>query len=538
MQKKLRQIEKRISLISAWIAGFDTVCEAREEQEEPPAGLVAMRKTAQGILAELESSRQHYHQRLSKNNWERAVTSALDNGIRQLKEADGSADPSGIASLTREAELLKSNADRDVYTAMLDQEKGGDAAVVQVLLQAHFETVAILGQIMQMDERDAIQAARTMLGKLLKSCSDATSQVIKPDGGLPVTELFPPTRHGTPKRRKPVNLMGPSPMKVLPRPSIMEKLELASSPMKGSPRRRKLGGAKKGVSFTPKKKSPVKGMKRGVRWRDDTEDGTLAEFQATPQGQQSTPDLSSAEPLPPSLPAMLTAPEGTGSSPIPAPMETSIQLLSAKTPSSRFQTGFLSKRPDGSGSPAPPTLSYLSSDSEASPLREMAPNSAPHRLSSSLHVVENVPNSSDVTPNDSAASGSEDDGKSYKLDGMDTKKIRSAIKRTSSQRSSDSNRAQSHRRRSPTAASQGSPPSENALFTASHARRMVKSDRGDDGKGSVLSPRTAPVVKNGQIRRTTMGEGMQADRKQVRVSSVTPGSANRGSMMGGKSVWR
>lgn len=66
----------------------------------------------------------------------------------------------------------------------------------------------------------------------------------------------------------------------------------------------------------------------------------------------------------------------------------------------------------------------------------------------------------------------------------------------------------------------------------------MKSDRGDDGKGSVLSPRTAPVVKNGQIRRTTMGEGMQADRKQVRVSSVTPGSANRGSMMGGKSVWR
>src|SRR3984957_2065659 len=51
MMKKLRQVERRISLISTWIAGFDGVCEARDE-EEPPKNLVAMRKTAQGILTE------------------------------------------------------------------------------------------------------------------------------------------------------------------------------------------------------------------------------------------------------------------------------------------------------------------------------------------------------------------------------------------------------------------------------------------------------------------------------------------------------
>ena len=54
-----------------------------------PRNLVAMRKTAQGILAELEGSRQHYHQRIAKNNWERALDGALQTGVRQLNEMDG-----------------------------------------------------------------------------------------------------------------------------------------------------------------------------------------------------------------------------------------------------------------------------------------------------------------------------------------------------------------------------------------------------------------------------------------------------------------
>ncbi|CCD34899.1 hypothetical protein BofuT4_P086030.1 [Botrytis cinerea T4] len=60
------------------------------------------------------------------------------------------------------------------------------------------------------------------------------------------------------------------------------------------------------------------------------------------------------------------------------------------------------------------------------------------------------------------------------------------------------------RARSPTAAQLAtSPNSENQMFTASHARRMVKSDKGD-GLSSVLSPRTAPVIiKHGHSRRAT-----------------------------------
>ncbi|KAH0164161.1 kinesin-domain-containing protein, partial [Aureobasidium melanogenum] len=56
--KRLRQIERRIGLISAWIGSFDQICENRED-EEPPLSLTSMRKTASGILVELEGSRQH-----------------------------------------------------------------------------------------------------------------------------------------------------------------------------------------------------------------------------------------------------------------------------------------------------------------------------------------------------------------------------------------------------------------------------------------------------------------------------------------------
>jgi kinesin family protein 18/19 len=537
LMKKLRQVERRISLISAWVAGFDQVCELRDE-EEPPANLVAMRKTAQGMLAELETSRQHFHQRLTKCNWERALDSALQTGIRQLKDTEGYGDTNDMSSLIRETELLKSLADRELYTNLLELDKGGDAAIVQVLLQAHFETVTILGQILVMTEEEAIQAAKNLLSKLITSCSTATSQVIKPDGGLPVTEVFPPTKSGTPKHRKAANLLGPSPLRVFSQPSLLEAPHsLMSSPMKASPRRRKMGGAKKGVTFTPKKKSPAKVLKRGVRWKDDTENGTLAEFQATPQAIHSTPDVSSTE-LPP--PPSLTKPRQESSPPVPTPPEPSLDI---RPRSNRFQAGFLSKRSDGSPlSAAPTTSTLLSSSDEDSPLREMAPNTAPYR--SSLHLISNV--SSDVTPTDSLSNSSASDDECQKtwplVDRSEAKEIRSALKRTSS--SATNSAIRTHRRRSPTATSAGSPPNEN-MFSAGQARRMVKAKRdSSDWKTSVLSPRTVPVMK-AAVRRTTMGEsamrdGLAALRSgAVRVSSgVAPGSAGRGSLAAGaKTVW-
>jgi kinesin family protein 18/19 len=546
MMKKLRQIERRISLISAWVAGFDQVCETRDE-EEPPMNLVAMRKTAQGTLAELESSRQHLHQRLAKCNWERALDSALQTGIRQLRDTEDCGDASDVSSLIRETELLKSVADRESYTSLLELDKGGDAAVVQVLLQAHFETVAILGQILVMTEDEAVQAAKNLLNKIVSQCSTATSQVIKPDGGLPVTEAFPPTKAGTPKHRKAANLLGPSPLRMFAQPTLLEQSQIMSSPLKASPRRRKMGGAKKGVTFTPKKKSPVKGLKRGVRWKDDTENGTLAEFQATPQALHSTPEeISSTEmPPPPSLTQSLVQPQKDGSSPIETPPEPSMDL---KPRSNRFQAGFLSKKSDGSPLSAAPTTSTMlsSSDDDCSPLREIEPNAAPHRSSTSLHLIANT--SSDVTPADSGSnsSASDDDSLTKKswssLGREEAKEIRSALKRTSSTGGSHSAIRTSHRRRSPTAASSGSPPPSDGLFSASHARRIGA--KGSVDGLSVLSPRTAPVMK-APVRRTTMGGdagamgAAPARPAHVRVSSVTPGSATRGSLAGGtKSVWR
>jgi kinesin family protein 18/19 len=528
IMKTLKQAEKRVSLISAWIAAFDQVQDVREG-EEMPSQVTAMRDSAVGISAELEQTRQHCHRRLDRTNWASKLDTAHQVGLRQLSEVDGSNEGNDAANLTREYELMKSNSEREFLHVLIEQERGGDAAVVQVLIQAHIETVAILSQITQMDEEEAVQAARKVLTKIVNSCANATSQAIRPDGGLPVTEFFAPSHRGTPKRRKPVNIMGPSPVRplsMLPQP---EANHLNSSPLKGSPRRRKMTVSKKGVQFSPmKKKSPAK-TKRGVRWRDDTEDGTLVEFQKTPEPHVDTPNRSATELPPPVYSTTTSAPvtESHGSSPLPTPPKTSINL---KPSSSRFQTGFLSKKSDGS--PAPPPA--FSSDSEASPLREIGANAV---RPSSLSKVDNAESVSGDN-----SSGSEDE--KWTMNKSNAQSISSAIKRRSSNPGSHP-MSRTHRRRSPTAATSCSPPNENMLFSAGAARRMVKSDRDGEWKNSVLSPRSAPIVK-GARRTTTMAitgedrprESVSLNKAPMRVTSNSS-NASRGSLMpGSKGVWR
>lgn len=530
MAKTLKLAEKRISLISSWIAAFDNVKDVREN-EEMPSQVTAMRDTAVGISAELEQTRQHCHRRMERTNWTSKLDTALQVGLRGLTEVDGSTDSHDAANLTREYELLKSNADREVLNALLEQEKGGDAAIVQVLVQAHIETVAILSQITQLDEAEAVEAARKLLTKIMNSCTNATSQVIRPDGGLPVTEFFAPSHRGTPKRRKPVNIAAPSPMRPLSLPTLIEAPHLNSSPMKGSPRRKKITVVKKGVQFSPvRKKSPSK-TKRGVRWRDDTENGTLAEFQRTPEQVESTPTTSSIEQTPPTFSAPIAAPnEQNGSSPIPTPPKASMDLKR----SNRFALGALSK--GSSGSPALPVAHSFASDSDnTSPLREIGTNTI---RPSSLSMEENGKSAS---AENSSNSGSEEE----KWTSSDARTIGSAIKRRSStnQGSIPINRA--HRRRSPTATS-CSPPNENSMFSASAARRMVvKNNHDADWKNSVLSPRTTPIMK-GPARRTTMAvtgedrprEPSSLTRAPVRIASNSS-TSSRGSLAPGtKSVWR
>ncbi|KAI1497648.1 chromosome-associated kinesin KIF4 [Biscogniauxia marginata] len=377
--KKQRGIERRISLLSAWIAAFDTVCDNRDDEDDMPSNLTAMRKTAQGILLELEHSRHHIHQKLEKTNWERAIDGALQHSIRQLPSEDGHADTGEIASLTMEAELLKSNFAREAYREVLDQDKAGDSAIMQVLLTAQFEILASLSETINMSEEEAVAHAKDIINRLLETGYSASSQVVKPDGDHMPVEAFSPRKRGTPKRRRMSNLPRES-IKPIPNPALAalasSQPQQLGSPMKGSPRRRKVVNPRKGVSFTPVKKSTSKRM---VRWRDDDgESGTLADFEKTPQKFECTPEKKSPQKAlqrsPSKLP-LLSHDSGEESSPsLIMPEVTSIPLPKPN----RFQAGFLSKaRPSqDNGSPVPPTMSLNltpspNAEEQTSPLRNL-----------------------------------------------------------------------------------------------------------------------------------------------------------------------
>jgi len=153
----------------------------------------------------------------------------------------------------------------------------------------------------------------------------------------------------------------------------------------------------------------------------------------------------------------------------------------------------------------------------------------------------------DSTPTDSGNnSSSEGENTSWQANRSDSEKIGMALKRSGSvsRASNVHDSARAHRRRSPTAASMaGSPPNENNLFTASHARRMVKSEKESAFHSSVLSPRTAPVMKSN--RRTTIGEGRQVSGSMassaVRLTGTigsTPKARESVTGVMGKGGWR
>ncbi|KAK4937320.1 tubulin-dependent ATPase kip3 [Elasticomyces elasticus] len=558
---KLKQIGRRIAMLSAWLTAFDTVCDTLDE-EEPMKNMQVVKKAAQGIMMELESGRHHCQQKVTKSTWDRAMTTALDHTLRQLQEID-TGDMVDSEVVRREVELLKSNAEREALSAVNEQEKMGDAATIQVLLQAHFETISAIESLNAMSVDEAVEAATQILGKMLASASSAASYIVKPDGSLAPAEAFAPSKTGTPKRRK--QNMNNSLLEASP---IRAKIPVLSPAARPSPRRRALlGSSKKGiqVSFTPKKrKSPVK-AKRAVRWRDDTEDGTLAEFEKTPQKfASSSPEESTTEITVPQV-SELTASlaqvrtQSPGSSPIPPPPEST---LAVPAKSSRFQAGFLSKKTDDSPSsiamPPPRMTALSSSDSETSPLREIDPSRAANRRSLAATADKStIEICIDSASNSSAAnSDAENHGNPDKEDAM---KIRDAVKRSSSFRRSNVNGSRTQRRRSPTAATAmaGSPPNDS-MFAAGHVRRMVmgKGDKENDWKVGVLSPRVQGVVSHskgtgmGAARRTTMSGDVRSttpstgDRGPVRMSSITSSSghghsASRGSLMpNGKAVWR
>lgn len=350
---KLRQIGRRTSMLSSWIAAFDAVCDLLED-EELLGNLEAVRKTAQGVMLELESSRHHCQQKITKNNWERSLNSALELGLGQLREID-TGDTSDASTLSREAELLKANAEREALAAVAENDKLSDAATAQVLIQAHFETIAAINKMNRMSTDEAVEKGKEILSKMLNATTNAVSHVVKPDGSLAPVEAFGPSRAGTPKRRKRFsNVIEGSPAR--PLNSLTNALLLSGTPVRASPRKRGLlGSVKKGVqlNFTAKKrKSPTKGAKRAVRWRDDTEDGALAEYK-TPQKFTPSPMEDSTVELPVLPPASeissfaqrMEDAASPQSSPVPPKPE---PTLSIHSKNDRFKAGFLSRKTEGS----------------------------------------------------------------------------------------------------------------------------------------------------------------------------------------------
>jgi kinesin family protein 18/19 len=456
--KRLRSFERRIGLLASWIASFDVICDRRGEgsgnssgEDSMPPSLSAMRKTAHGILAELEHSRQHMHQKLERTNWERGLDTALQHTLTMVAAGAGTgavatADSIGSEqqsdTLCREVELLKASFALEANREVMEHDRAGDAAVVQVLLTAQFDMLSSLALTLTMSEDEAVSHAKTIINRLLDVGLEAAQYVIKPDGSavmaISAAERFPPTKRGTPKRKK--SLSGQP--RAAPMASVYQQSTISTagtfaadtasaSPIKiknnNSPRRmRKAGPARRvgagGVSFTPvkaAKRSPA-AARRGVRWRDDeTEEGTLADFEKTPQRTAEwTPEQkrsTSPEKSTVSQPTVAVSPAPSRLSHVesaatddkeqeklqaeaemdadtssPSLVLPDVSTLHVAKPN-RFQAGFLAKSRDP-GSPVGPTLSLHlrasaspSSDSESrsTPLRSIPVSRAANALSPS-----------------------------------------------------------------------------------------------------------------------------------------------------------
>ncbi|KAL4808936.1 P-loop containing nucleoside triphosphate hydrolase protein [Aspergillus unguis] len=525
---KLRQVSRRIGLLSSWIAAFDNVC-ASSENELPLSNLQAIRKTAQGILLELEGSRQHYHQRLAKSTWERGMASAVENAVQQLQDFDTS-DKSDITNLRREAELLRANTERESLSAVAEHDKAGEAATLQLLLQAHFEIASTIENIMHMDEDEAVEMGKQSLAKMLDSCCTVTSNVVKPDGSLPLAPAFSPTKSSPSKPKKRVSLAIVPPGKSLNATVTLNAPPV--SPTRGSPRRRKMTTGRKSVSFSPKK-AQAKPPKRSVRWKDDEQDGTLTEIQKTPQKREATPVPLSTSPQEPVLPRASPIPRGIpvptrnispagSSSPIPTPSDQPLSIPK----NNRFKTGFLSKKAGNSPVPAPPTTSIPLDRS--SPLRDIEGSSFLNRASAERPSRIAVRTSSGNYSSSPLQQPGPKTGE-WKASKDDVRRISTAMRRISIGSfgpSASATALRAHRRRSPTSATYGSSPPESTMFTA-QARRMAKSEKeAENNKPAVLGPRSLPIKKNTSQRRTTFGGDIRprdfsfSGRDAVRLSAI------------------
>jgi kinesin family protein 18/19 len=254
MLQGMRLIERRTTMVTAWLTAFDQVFASRQD-EEPPMVLFNMRAEADKVLRELHQNEQIVKQRLSGPSWERAIDTALQNSLRNLQAIEGVSE-ADVSLLTTEANLLRTTGERDVLHAVSASEMDISTSI-QTLAKAHFETHVAIGKLMthNFSDEEALEEVRKSLFNIQQGAGDAISTVVKPSGELVSTEVYRPPVYTAPRKKK--HSLLPSPVRVSQVP--------VPSPIR-SPQRPpiKMKSPKKGVTFHKKH-----GEKKRVRWNEE-----------------------------------------------------------------------------------------------------------------------------------------------------------------------------------------------------------------------------------------------------------------------------
>ncbi|KAI5780021.1 P-loop containing nucleoside triphosphate hydrolase protein [Geopyxis carbonaria] len=480
--KNLRIVQRRASLISAWMSAFDEVFESRQ-YDKPPTMLFKMRKEAEKTFQEMEESKFFYEKRKEQSSWSQIIDTALANSVRSLKAIEGVKE-SDIQVLTCEAEMLTARGERDVLHALCEAEVDVSSSI-HTLTKAHYETITTIHKIMATDisEAEAIETARRSLFDLQQGASDALSHIIKPGGELVSTETYQPSSFSP---RKPRHSYAQSSFVLSPMRTQVASAVAAASPLRGSPKPHKVRTPKKTVKFG--KKDPAK---KRVRFQDDVDDSIdIDEIKRsrTAETNEALNSMPHASPPPqPNLGAPQQALHSILSSTsyipsVAAATENSpphgLVAPPVRTTSNRFQAGYLSKTKDSNSPPPADVPVPNASDSPLQAFDEQVMN----RLKSD--------------------------------DSFDERPRATGLSKAAMRKSTAGVRAgPQFKRRSPSNSCQPSPENQSN-FKVGHAKRLPsRGEKENSGSmTSVLSPKSAGI-KTSARRTTVNGPG------SVRLSS-------------------
>ncbi|KAF3932788.1 Kinesin-4 [Dactylella cylindrospora] len=259
----VRLIERRIATINGWLLAFDAFWSHSGLQYSESLGNI--KAQAEDGIRDLEQKKMYLMQRLQNEPWDRSIDTALKSAIESLTKLDGGAKEEDLDILRREANLQRATGEKDIMEMLLQDSL--DTVAIETLTKAHFETIAELERLRELEPELALAEAPMALFNLIQSSTIATGQVITPNGQISVPEYVA----ATPGKKRISNAaFGFSPAK---RPNFMPTASttamedvtqtsmIPKSPARGTPRRKVHTPSKKNVQF-----------KKRVRWREDVVD--------------------------------------------------------------------------------------------------------------------------------------------------------------------------------------------------------------------------------------------------------------------------